>query len=202
MVAAIAYHKPTRRPGPDPEGQRRFAEPPRADEPAARSGDDRADRPELSINVDAAGNRRLNVLLTDRGEDWAAQLPELLEPQGVRSYRVSNADEAVELIEATPIHVAVLDMYLDGDPDAPPRAERLPGGLKLLRVIQRIHARPPAVMVVRNRYFDPRIDNFVLAEALKLNAFSVLDQPVHLEQLLAVLRRAIERYFGGAWPEP
>lgn len=145
-------------------------------------------------------HRRLNVMLTDRGEPWADQLPQLLAPQGVTAYRVASADQAVDLIEAHPIHVAVVDMYLDTDPDARPAPSRLPGGLKLLQVIQRIKQRPPAVMVIRDRHFDPRVDNFVLAEALKLNAFSVLDQPVELEQLLAVLRRALERYYGGAWP--
>jgi CheY-like chemotaxis protein len=197
----MAQHKPSDRTGRgDPLADRHG--PLRPDRTADRAARERAEGPEPRHERPGAhGDRRLNVLLTDRGETWAAQLPELLEPQGVRSFRVTSSDEAVDLIEATPIHVAVLDMYLGADRDEPPRAERLPGGLKLLRVIQRIDQRPPAVMVVRNRYFDPRIDNFVLAEALKLNAFSVLDQPVHIEQLLAVLRRAIERYFGGHWPD-
>jgi len=148
----------------------------------------------------AHGKRRLNVLLTDRGQRWAAQLPRLLEPQGVRSFTVRSSDEALNLIEATPIHVAVVDMFLDTQPDARPAPQRLPGGLKLLQVIQHNAKRPPAVMIVRSRHFDPRVDNFVLNEALKLNAFSVLDQPVELEQMLSVLRRALERYYNGQWP--
>ncbi len=139
-------------------------------------------------------------MVTDRGERWASQLPRLLGPLGVEAYRVTGTDEAVQVIQATPIHVAVVDMFLDSDPESVPRPNRLPGGLKLLQVIQRIQQRPPAVMVVRSRHFEPRVDNFVLAEALKLNAFTVLDQPVALEQLLAVLRRALERYYGGHWP--
>ncbi len=151
--------------------------------------------------ADQADRRRLNVLVTDRGERWAVQLPRLLEPQGVQALRATSYDQAIQLIEATPIHVAVVDMYLDTDPEARPTAERLPGGLKLLQIIRRIKDRPPAVMVVRSRHFNPRIDDFVLAEALKLNAFSVLDQPVDLEQMLIVLRRALERYYDGGWPD-
>jgi len=202
VVAPMAQNRSSDRPGRGDMFAGRADAPP-GHRAAGPQGADRRQggQPRGVRSGDAERERRLNVLLTDRGESWAAQLPELLEPQGVRSFRVSTSDEAVALIEATPIHVAVLDMYLDADRDETPRAERLPAGLKLLRVIQRIDRRPPAVMVVRNRYFDPRIDNFVLAEALKLNAFSVLDQPVHLEQLLAVLRRAIERYFGGHWPD-
>ncbi len=150
---------------------------------------------------DAIGSRgRLNVLVTDRGQRWAAQLPRLLAPQGVHALRAETCDQALELIEATPIHVAVVDMYLDTGADVRPSAERLPGGLKLLQIIQRFEGRPPAVMVVRSRRFDARIDDFVLAQALKLDAFSVLDQPVDLEQMLVVLRRALERYFNGHWP--
>lgn len=141
---------------------------------------------------------RLNVLLTDRGQSWVHQVPALLKPQGVRSYLAGSADEAIQLIHDTPIHVAVVDLLLDSDAEAPTGA--LPGGLKLLRVIQRIEQRPPAVVVVRGRRFDQRIDNFVLTEAMKLNAFSVLDTPVQLEQMLAVLQRALERFYGGQWP--
>jgi len=157
------------------------------------------DDPAIGSAEDAAG-RRLNVLVTDRGERWSVQLPRLLQPHGVHAYSVASSDEAVELMQATPIHVAVVDMYLDSNPEDRPAPQRLPGGLKLLQVIQRIESRPPAVMVVRSRHFDPRVDNFVLSEALKLNAFSVLDQPVELEQMLTVLRRALERYYGGSWP--
>lgn len=144
---------------------------------------------------------RLNVLLTDRGGHWSSQLPPLLEAQGVTSFKVSSTDEALQCIEVTPIHVAVVDMFLDTQPDVLPNPQRLPGGLKLLQVMQRSERRPPAVLIVRSRHFDPRVDNFVLNEALRLNAFTVLDQPVELNQMLCVLRRALERYFGGRWPE-
>lgn len=144
---------------------------------------------------------RLNVLLTDHGQRWARQVPALLEPQGVRAFRAESMDQAVGLIEATPIHVAVVDLAMGGEGDQPaPAPDRVPDGLKLLRVIQRIATRPPAVVVVRGRSFQPRFDKFVLTEAMKLNAFSVLDTPVHLEQMLSVLQRALERFYGGQWP--
>lgn len=151
---------------------------------------------------DRCRGRRLNVLLTDRGQRWATQLPRLLAPQGIHAHRAATYDQALGVIEATPIHVAVVDMYLDTHAQTPPpTAERLPTGLKLLQIIQRIEDRPPAVMIVRSRRFDPRVDDFVLTEALRLNAFTVLDQPVDLEQLLVVLQRALERYFNGTWPD-
>ena len=149
---------------------------------------------------DAQLGGRMNVLLTDHGQDWASHIPALLEPQGVRSYRAQSFDQAVELIQSTPIHVALVDMALGGVAQTASGHERLPAGLKLLKVIHRIEGRPPAVVVVRGRSFQQRLDNFVLNEALKLDAFSVLDDPVNHEQLLNVLQRALERYFDGQWP--
>jgi DNA-binding response OmpR family regulator len=152
---------------------------------------------------------RLNVLLTEGDELWADQLPRLLEPQGVRTLRVVSVDQAVEVIEQVPIHAAVVDLAtpMAGDkPQAPrlggqPAVDGVPqtGGLKLLRVIRGLRPTPPAV-VVRGRLFDRRTDDRVLAEALKLDAFSVLDEPVQLEQVLETLRRLLHRYYGGVWP--
>ena len=145
------------------------------------------------------GNR-LNVLLTETDDRWSHQLPQLLEPQGVRALLAHDVDEAVHILQNVRVHAVLVDVSLpmqgrgDSTPSAPP-----PGGLKLLRVIQRLEPTPPTV-VVRGRAFDSRQDDRLLAEALKLRAFSVLDQPVQLEQLLQVLRRLIERHYGGQWP--
>jgi len=163
-----------------------------------------------------AGDSRLTVLLTGSDERWAAQLPRLLEPQGVITLFAFDVDEAVRTIESHAIHAAVVDLatpmrrfddeVLEEAP-APIRhgaseAKRLvPAGLKLLRLIHRLDPAPPAV-VVRGRLFDQRTDNRLLAEALKLHAFSVLDQPVQLEQLLDVLRRLLARFYDGHWPNP
>jgi len=146
---------------------------------------------------------RLRVLLSDGESDWAEQLPRLLEPQGVRAVRVGNVEAALEAIERGPVHAAVVALDLPGASGRSGgglREHRLPGGLRLLRVIHRLERRPPAV-VVRGRAFHRLIDDHLLQEALRLGAFSVMDQPVRIEQLLRVLRRLIERHYGGHWPE-
>jgi DNA-binding response OmpR family regulator len=139
---------------------------------------------------------RLNVLLTEAEHRWSDQLPRLLEPQGVRAIRVGDVDEAVSVIESEPIHAVVVDVGLPMDRTTV--ADVTPGGLKLLRVIHRMDPAPPTV-VVRGRRFD-RLDDRLLGEALKLDAFSVMDEPVDLEQMLETLRRLFVRYYGGSWP--
>ncbi len=146
---------------------------------------------------------RMNVLLTDRGQHWAVQLPQLLRPMGVRAMRADCVSDAARVLEKEKIDVAVVDMSLPLEPYEeydPTLGVRCAGGLKLLRLIQRLDNRPPAVVVVRGKKFDRRVDDYLLSEALKFDAFSVLDVPVELEQLLEVMRRALERYFGGGWP--
>lgn len=147
---------------------------------------------------------RLNVLLTDGQKSWSSHLPRLLEPQGVQAFSAETVNEALEVIQSHPIHVAVVDITLpmnrhEGKQESHrPVEDRFAGGLRLLRVIQGLNPRPPSV-VVRGRAFDQR-DPRVLREALNLGAFSVLDQPIDLEQMLRVLQRVLERHYGGSWP--
>lgn len=152
----------------------------------------------VSIHPEARGNR-LNVLLTEADEPWSRQLPRLLEPQGVRTICVTTVNQAVRAMEHEPIHAAVVDIALPMHQTVAMSGTMETGGLKLLRVIRRMHPAPPTV-VVRGRYFDRRTDDRLLTEALKLEAFSVLDQPVQLEQLLETLRRLLQRHYGGQWP--
>lgn len=155
----------------------------------------------------ANDSSRMNVMLTDGGQSWAQALPRLLEPQGVHAIPVRTVDEAVREIEVRPIHVALVDLALPlgSEIEQSPRTEpynphRLPGGLKLLQILRRQANRPPAIVAVRGRLFDRRFDDRLLAEALKLDVFSVLDKPVELEQLLQVLMKALRRHYGDAWP--
>ncbi len=147
---------------------------------------------------------RLQVLLTDAGGQWAEKLPRLLEPQGVRAIRARTVDHALALVRMEPVHVAVIDLALPGDMGGtgggrPARAPRRgSGGLKLVRVIQRLDPCPPTLLI-RGRAFEPE-DNRLLTEALKLEVFSVLDEPVEFELLLQTLQRLVERYYGGRWP--
>ena len=122
---------------------------------------------------------RLNVLLTDRGQGWAAQLPRLLEPQGVQALRADSFKSAVQILENSTIHMAVIDLVLpleSGEDVQEADSQQIPGGLKLLQVIHRLETRPRAVVVVRGRQFEQRVDDYVLAEALKFDAFSVFYQ--------------------------
>ncbi len=141
--------------------------------------------------TDPQPGHRLNVLLTEADQRWADQLPRLLEPQGVRAICVDDMEQALAAIDRERIHAAVVNLDLPMTPTKGQSAGHETGGLKLLRVIRRLEPAPPTV-VVRPRRFDARADNRMLSEALRLQAFSVLDLPVELEQLLEVLAPAAQ----------
>lgn len=147
---------------------------------------------------------RFTVLLTqDRPHGdphWTHQLPRLLEPQGVVSYVARSARQAIDWAEQTVFHAAVIDLATPlGAPEAPPPGSDAAGGFWLLELMRRLPNRPP-IVIVRSPAFSARQANRLLNDALRLGAFSVMDKPVELEQILAVFRRLVDKRYRGAWP--
>ncbi len=141
---------------------------------------------------------RLNVLLTEdrsrEDEHWTRQLPRLMEPLGIHAELASTAREALEAAERTKFHAAVVDLYTPVSRGKTGDA----GGLWFLQVMHRREERPPVVMVnSRNtRQHTVRLLN----DALRLGAFSVVNRPVHVDALLHVIARLLQRHHGGQWP--
>ena len=75
----------------------------------------------------------------------------------------------------------------------------MPAGVWLLELFRRMRNSPPTV-VLRSPTYNRADAERLLQEALRLGAFSVLDKPVELEQLLAVFRRLVDRQYRGLWP--
>jgi DNA-binding NtrC family response regulator len=152
-------------------------------------------------DIPAAGQPRaprLNLLLSCRQgqEEGSAidQLPRLLEPMGIRSFRVATGEGAARVISDNPIHIAVVDLTIPLVESAPAR----PGGARILQLLRRLDQPPPTV-VVRPR--EPAGESArSLAAALREGAFTVLDRPIQLETMLEVMRRILRRYYADLWP--
>ncbi len=161
-----------------------------------------------------SGGARFNVLLTEDREHsvghWTRQLPRLLKPQGVQAYVARSGREAVEMVNDLEIHAALIDLATPQDPrkaepealgtsqsSAGPFAEAQ--GLWVLEVIRRLPQRPP-VVVVNSRAIARTQAQRCLNQALRLGAFSVVNRPSDIEDMLAVIRRLIDRQYEGAWP--
>lgn len=154
---------------------------------------------------------RLNLLLSDASthphiqsdDTWAARLPRLLEPMGIRAHHATTGREASDLLSSTTIHVAVVDLGLPLDPPAGP-ASQSPApeaGWRLLELLARLAHRPPTVAIKSAK--TTRDEARELGAALRLGAFAVVDRPRtarDLETLLEVLRRCITRHYKDQWP--
>ena len=69
----------------------------------------------------------------------------------------------------------------------------------LLELLRLLPKRPP-VVILRKPAFSQRQADRVLNEALRLGAFSVMNKPIDIEQLLVVFRRLMDSRYFGTWP--
>ena len=136
--------------------------------------------------VDSKRPARFTVLLPTEREGWHETLVQLLEPQGVQAVLAHSGREALDLIESTAIHAAVLDTAMPGL-----------GGLHVIKLMREMRNRvpPPAILLTQ------RLTNSLLREALGMHVFSVLSKPVDFNLLLDALARLLRRYHEDRWPK-
>ncbi len=134
--------------------------------------------------VDAAVPNRLTVLLANEQEGWHHTVRGLLKPQGVQTLSARSGHEALQLMESTPVHVAVLDAQM-------PQL----GGMQVVRLMQNIRNAPPAILLAND------LTSHLLREALGMHVFSVLSKPVDFNVLLDTLARVLKRHYESKWPQ-
>ena len=135
-------------------------------------------------------SKRFKVLLANEQEGWHQTVRRLLEPQGVQTLSARSGREALELIESTPVHVAVLDVQM-------PQL----GGMQVVRMM-REHRQgdPKRVEVPAAILLANDLNSHLLREALAMHVFSVLSKPVDFNVLLDALARVLRRYHASRWP--
>lgn len=133
--------------------------------------------------VQAGSTNRFTVLLADEQEDWHRTVRELLEPQGVETVSARTGRQALDLIQRSRIHVAVLDQQM-------PQL----GGLQVVKLMRQLENAPPAILLTA------QFNAHLMHEALNMQVFSVLTKPVDLNLLLDTLARVLKRHYEGRWP--
>lgn len=153
----------------------------------------------ISID-DTEQSKRLNLLLTCgswRPNSPIMQLPQLLDPFGIRSLTAKNGEEAVLMIEKSDIHIAIVDLAI---PLKDNTADRRPGGERVLQLLRRLDPRPPTI-VIRPQQTSARENARSLARSLQEGAFTVVDRPAMIETLLSALHRALRKHYSNRWPK-
>lgn len=128
----------------------------------------------------AAPNKQrspFGLVVTGEAEIWGPALEEIVGPRWLRVYRVNRDEELLRAVESGLPDAAVLDEEGGWQLDV----------LQLLRMIRRLNAAMPVVVVSR------RTDRIWLEDALGLAAFSVVAKPLQLEELLRQIQRMMTR---------
>jgi CheY-like chemotaxis protein len=128
-------------------------------------------------------SNRLTVLLGNEQEDWNLTVRGLLEPLGVQTVSARGGRQALQLLESTPVDVAVLDAQM-------PQL----GGLQIIRLLRELDKSTPAILLTSH------LTSHLLQEALGMQVFSVLSKPVDFNLLLDALARVLRRYHENRWP--
>lgn len=113
------------------------------------------------------------ALIVDDDNALRTTLRAILEDEGVQVVEAGDGEEALELADG--VHLVITDLQMPGM-----------DGLELLRRTRQI-ARPPRVVLVTGHGSERRA-----VEAMKLGAYDYFRKPFDQEELLTVVRRALE----------
>lgn len=122
--------------------------------------------------------RDYSLLIADDDQRSRDALREILQPAGYETFLASSGEEAIDIVQARPIHLMVLDMHM-------PTLT----GLETLQMVRQINALLPAILVTG----DP--SDSVVRQAIQARFFSVIPKPVSRQLFLYTVIKALARFY-------
>jgi DNA-binding NtrC family response regulator len=129
-----------------------------------------------SMQIDS-GRGPMGLAVTGEAQWWLPALETIIGPKLLKPVQVDSDRELLDVVRSGAVDAAVLDDEAQWSVDV----------LKLLRMIRRLDANLPVVVVTKRR------DRRLLEDALRLTAFSVVIKPLALEELLRQIQRMMAR---------
>lgn len=119
-----------------------------------------------------------SILITDDDAGVRETLRDIFVPHGYRTYLAESGEEAIDIVRANQVHLALLDMHL-------PRLS----GLETLAVFREMRGALPAILI------SGACDENLLRRALSEHAFCVLEKPVSRHVVVHVVHKALRKYY-------
>jgi len=119
----------------------------------------------------------INVLASEASWAWPRALRDIFQPRGVNLLVASNAGEFVDIIEQKRIHTTIVDMDSET------------GGLATIKIIRMDYPLQPCIILTS------QAGESLLGKALQLDVFGVIDKPVDMDVLRALLNRLFLRKY-------
>ena len=117
----------------------------------------------MMINVD----KPFSILIADDDPRSRASLREIVEPAGYVALLASSGEEALEIIQGVPVHLALFDMHMN----------RLTG-LETVQLARQFNSVLPCILVTADATED------LMRQAFHVRAYSVIPKPVSRHVLL------------------
>jgi CheY-like chemotaxis protein len=130
-----------------------------------------------------ANQKSYSILITDDDRGCREALQSIVEPEGFRARLAASGEEALDIVREEPIHLALLDMNMP-----------TLSGLETLQMLRQIHV-IPCILVTADA------TEWLMRQALRAQAFSVLAKPVSKNLVLYTVVRALIRAYGPAEAE-
>ena len=125
------------------------------------------------------GARPYSILITDDDRGCREALRDIVAAEGYATRLAESGEEALEIIQDEPIHLALLDMQM-------PRLT----GLETLQLLRQINAVLPCILVTADA------TEVLIRQALRMQAYSVIPKPVSKNVVLYTVVRALVRVYG------
>ncbi|WP_368188130.1 sigma-54-dependent transcriptional regulator [Aestuariibius sp. HNIBRBA575] len=118
-----------------------------------------------------------DILITDDERDIRELIADILKDEGYTTRLAGTSDECMAEIEKEPPAMMVLDIWLkDSNMD----------GIDILKSVKRDHPDVPIVIISGHGNIE------IAVAAIKQGAYDFIEKPFNIDQLLVVIRRAME----------
>jgi DNA-binding NtrC family response regulator len=127
----------------------------------------------------------INVLINNADWAWPQAVAQIFQPRGINALVADSAQHIVQIIDNRQIHLAILDKFSDNLT-----------GVQILKLIRQRNPLLPCIVLAG------QINEHLLAQALALDAFSVLAKPVCLPMLQEQINRLFLKYYDSSVFDP
>lgn len=118
-----------------------------------------------------------DILITDDERDIRELIADILEDEGFTTRLAGTSDECMAEIDKEPPSLMILDIWLkDSNMD----------GIDILKVVKRDHPDIPIVIISGHGNIE------IAVAAIKQGAYDFIEKPFNIDQLMVVIRRAME----------
>ncbi len=119
-----------------------------------------------------------SILITDDDHDFRETLRIVFEPRGFHTLLAGDGEEALEILRDQEVHLLLLDMHM-------PRLS----GLETIRRVKQFKSLLPCILL------SAGLDELLIQEAQRAEAFWVLSKPVSRQQITTVVDLALRRTY-------